>query len=178
MFQSSSSNSETLTGVRTFGHFQSFFSKIWLKKHSYINQLPWKPNKTYIMNSTSFLPLIDSSNGLPKLKFVESTVFEIIAPPPPPPPHPHPPFIKGVGTKYLCKGRVKADVRYLFLQIMCRLSNCVYKSKLASDTLDSCKKVNYRDYFFKILAVLLVCFVQSIIVQIESVLHLGKFTEF
>ena len=31
MFQSFSSNSETLTAVRTFGHFQSFFSKIWLK---------------------------------------------------------------------------------------------------------------------------------------------------
>ena len=30
------------------------------------------------MNSTSFLPLIDSSNGRLKLKFVESTVFEII----------------------------------------------------------------------------------------------------
>ena len=44
----------------------------------YKNQLPWKPKKTNIIKSTSFLPLIDSPNGLPKLKFVESTVFEIM----------------------------------------------------------------------------------------------------
>ena len=31
MFQSFGFNSETMTGVRTLGHFQSFFNKIWLK---------------------------------------------------------------------------------------------------------------------------------------------------
>ena len=30
------------------------------------------------INSASFLPLIDSPNGLPKLKVVDSTVFEIM----------------------------------------------------------------------------------------------------
>ena len=64
-------------------------------------------------------------------------------------------------------------MRYLFLQIVCRLSNCVCNSKLASDVLDSCKQVKYRGWFFNILAVLLVCFVQSISVQIESVLQLA-----
>ena len=44
----------------------------------HINQLPWKPNKIKISNSTSSLPLMDSPNGLPKLKVVQSTGFEII----------------------------------------------------------------------------------------------------
>ena len=66
---------------------------------------------------------------------------------------------------------LKADVRCLFLQIVYRLSDRVYNSKL--DMLDSCKQVKYRGFFSKILAVLLVSFVQSIIVQIESVLQLG-----
>ena len=43
-----------------------------------MNQLPWKPDKTSIINSTGFLPLIDSPNGLPKVKFVESTIFKIV----------------------------------------------------------------------------------------------------
>ena len=70
-----------------------------------------KGNPTRVSSSTLpvFLPLIDSPNGLPKLKFVESTVFEIMegggggggesAQPPS--------FMEGVGTKYLCTGRVK-----------------------------------------------------------------------
>ena len=33
---------------------------------------------TQIINFTSFLPLIYSSNGLLKMKFVESAVFEIM----------------------------------------------------------------------------------------------------
>ena len=41
-----------------------------------------------------------SPNGLQKLKFVESTVFEIIGGSARPPP---PPLIEGVGTKYLCR---------------------------------------------------------------------------
>ena len=32
---------------------------------------------------------------------------------------------------------------------MCRLANCMYRSKLASDMLDSCKQYKYRDYFSK-----------------------------
>ena len=87
-----------------FWSFSVIFSKIW-QKHYYVNQLLWKPEKTFI-NSTGFLPLIDSSNGLPTLKFVQSTVFEImgrgLAPPSPPP------FVEGVGTKYLRTGRVKS----------------------------------------------------------------------
>ena len=79
------------------------------QKHPQVKQLPWKPNKTQIINSTNFLPLIDSPNSLPKLKVVESTVFEIIGgwlnPPLPPPPPP--PFVEGVSTKYLRTGRVK-----------------------------------------------------------------------
>ena len=55
-----------------------------------------------------FSPLIDTLNGLPKLKFVDSTVFEIMgggggggsAQPPAP-------FVEGVGIKYLRTGRVK-----------------------------------------------------------------------
>ena len=43
----------------------------------------------------------------------------------------------------------EADMRYLFLQIMCSLSNCVNKSQLASDMLHSCKQFKYRDYFSK-----------------------------
>ena len=47
--------------------------------HPQTKQLPWKANKTLINNSTSFfLRLIDSPNGLPKLKAVESTVSEIM----------------------------------------------------------------------------------------------------
>ena len=48
------------------------------RKHPQIKQFPWKPNKTWIINSTSFLPLIYSPNGRLVLKFVESTVSEII----------------------------------------------------------------------------------------------------
>ena len=53
--------------------FLAFLAKFG-RKHPQIKQLPWKPNKTEI-NSTSFLPLIDSPNDLPKLKVVESTVY-------------------------------------------------------------------------------------------------------
>ena len=42
------------------------------------NQLPWKPTKTSIIDFTSFLPLMDSPNGLLKLKVVESAVLEIM----------------------------------------------------------------------------------------------------
>ena len=57
-----------------------------------------------------FLPLIDSANGLPKLKFVESTVFEITGGGGGGSPLP---FIEGVGTKYLRTGRDKARKSYL-----------------------------------------------------------------
>ena len=77
---------------------------------AYVNQLLWKPEKTQIINSTGFLPLIDSPNGLPKLKFVESTVFEIIGGSAQPPP-----FVEGVGTKYLRTGRVNLQQRLNFL---------------------------------------------------------------
>ena len=49
---------------------------------------------------------MNSPDDLPKLKVIESTVFEImeegLAQIPPPPP-----FVEGVGTKYLRTGRVK-----------------------------------------------------------------------
>ena len=62
-------------------------------------------NLTRLRSSTLplFLPFKDSPGGLPKLKFVESTVFEImgggvgLTPPP---------FVEGVDTKYLRTGRV------------------------------------------------------------------------
>ena len=73
---------------------------------SYVNQLPWKHDK--IINSFGFLPVIDSPNGLLKLKFVESTVFEImggggggVG---------STPFVGVVGTNYLRTGRVKANL--------------------------------------------------------------------
>ena len=53
---------------------------------------------------TSFLPLVDSPNGLPKLKVVESIVLEIMGGVGSTPP---PPFVEGVGTKYLRTRRVK-----------------------------------------------------------------------
>ena len=61
------------------------------------------------MNSTSFLPLIDGSNGLPKLMFVkptivESTVFEIIGGGGGGVSSNTPPFVQGVGTKYVQEG--------------------------------------------------------------------------
>ena len=40
-------------------------------------------------------------------------------------------------------------MRYLFLQIICRLYNYVYKSQLASDMLNSCEQFRYRDYLSK-----------------------------
>ena len=56
---------------------------------------------------TGFLPLIDSSNGLLKLTFVEAAIFEIMggggggsA---------QPPFIEGVGIKYLRTGKVNIN---------------------------------------------------------------------
>ena len=55
------------------GHFQSFFSKIGAKTPSH------KSATMEAINSTSFLPCIDSSNGLPKLNVVERTVFESMA---------------------------------------------------------------------------------------------------
>ena len=59
-----------------FGHFRSF-GKIMLKTplHKSVSM----EKKTKLRSSTPpvFLPLIDSPTGLPKLKFVESTVFEI-----------------------------------------------------------------------------------------------------
>ena len=54
------------------------------------------------MNSTGFLlPLIDRSNGLLKVKFVESTVFEIIGGSTEAPLL----FVEGVITKYLRTGK-------------------------------------------------------------------------
>ena len=47
-----------------------------VQKHPRINQLPWKPNDTYIIKFNIFLPFRDGSIGLPKLKFVEFTVIE------------------------------------------------------------------------------------------------------
>ena len=44
-FEGCSSNFESFTGVRTFCIFQALFSKIG-QKHPYVNQLPWKPDKT------------------------------------------------------------------------------------------------------------------------------------
>ena len=73
-----------------------------------MNQLSWKHNKTYVINSTSFLSFIDSPNGLRNLKFVESTVFEIIRG------VGSTPFVEGVGTKYLSTGRVKDHDLYSF----------------------------------------------------------------
>ena len=65
----------------------------------------------------------------------------------------------------------------MFLQIMCRLPNCVYKSKLASICWTAVSNSNI-EIIFKILEVLLVCFGQSITVQIESEIHLGNFNDF
>ena len=50
-----------------------------------------------------FLPLIGSSNGLPKVKFVKSTIFEIIGGEGI---GSNPPFVEGAGTKYLRTGRI------------------------------------------------------------------------
>ena len=83
--------------------FLAVFSKIWSKTLS---------NKTVA---------IDRPNGLPKLKFVGSIVFEImggdrINPPPPP-------FVEGVGTKHLRTGRVKRTLLILLhatkVEIVC-----------------------------------------------------------
>ena len=72
--------------------FLAVFSRIWSKTPS---------NKTVCHNSTSFLLLIDSPNGLRKFKVVKSTVSQN---------HggggggvwsAQPPFVDGVGTKYL-----------------------------------------------------------------------------
>ena len=61
-----------------------------------------------------FLFLIDGSNGLPKLKFVECTVFEIIEGR-----ESAQPFVGGVGTKYLRTRRVERsqnnEVRKMFI---------------------------------------------------------------
>ena len=57
-----------------FSHFLAKFGQ----KHHYVNQLPWKPDKTEVINFTGFLPLIDSLNSLPKFNFVESAIFEIM----------------------------------------------------------------------------------------------------
>ena len=67
------------TGVRMFGDFQSFLAKFG-RKHPDVNQLPLKPDKIYCFFFLFFffLPIIDSLNGLPKMKFVEFTVFEIM----------------------------------------------------------------------------------------------------
>ena len=66
------------------------------------------------MNPTSFLPIIDSPNGLAKLKPVESTVFEIMGGRLNPPL----PFDKGVGTKYLRTGRVKVAPYWIKVDIL------------------------------------------------------------
>ena len=46
-----------------------------------------------------------------------------------------------------------------------------YKVWLLSDMLDNCKKVQIARLFFELLAVLSICLVESIIVQIELVPH-------
>ena len=50
---------------------------------------------------------MDSPNGLPKLKVVESTVFKIIGEGGGVGSTPPSPFVEGVGAQYLRTGRVK-----------------------------------------------------------------------
>ena len=71
-------NFGTLRAIRTFVIFRQFFIKIVFEKHPHINQLPWKPNNTCIINFNIILPFNDSPNGLLKLRLVESAVLEII----------------------------------------------------------------------------------------------------
>ena len=75
-FQSNSYNSETLTGVRTFGHFQSFLAKfgIWLK--------------TPLINHGSLTGLRSSTLLVFTSQIPFSRSQRIDSPlPPPPPPH-------------------------------------------------------------------------------------------
>ena len=51
-----------------------------------------------------FLLLIDSPNGPPKLKFEDSTIFEIMGVE-----STQTPFVEGMGTKYLRTGRVNIN---------------------------------------------------------------------
>ena len=76
--------------------FLAGFFKQFGRKYPQTKQLPWKPNKTSIINSTSlFLPLIDNPNGLSKLKFA---VFEIIGEGGGGGELAQPPFVESVGT--------------------------------------------------------------------------------
>ena len=58
------------------------------------SDLFWSAIFSVIVYSNIFLPFRGSPNDLPKMKFVESTVFEIV---------------ESVGTKYLCTERVKVS---------------------------------------------------------------------
>ena len=89
--------------LRTFGHFQSFFSKIWLTTplRKSVAMETWQDLDHYLYR---FLPLTDSPNGLQKLKFVESAVFEIMRGRLPTPS----PYVEVANTKYLRTGRVKS----------------------------------------------------------------------
>ena len=80
-----------------------------VEKHPHINQLPWKPSKSYIISFNIFLPFRDTPIGMSNLKLVECTVLEIIRR------GLSRPFVEGVDTKYLHTGRVK--IRPLITEI-------------------------------------------------------------